>query len=187
MAACDVLCTKAGPGTIAEGLIRGLPILLIGFLPGQEEANVSYVVGAGCGEYASRPDKIAAIASRWVGDPSALATMSLRARDIATPTSTQEIAADIWEVARAKMASNAAMLDKRHRLQQAQAALASSHLLNSSALHAAAAAAAGAGPGGSSDNSHLLWRVKVLMRVIFGSKVAYDAVTHTRSPLAIPN
>ncbi|XP_008645757.1 probable monogalactosyldiacylglycerol synthase 2, chloroplastic-like isoform X1 [Zea mays] len=35
MAACDCIITKAGPGTIAEALIRGLPIILNDFIPGQ--------------------------------------------------------------------------------------------------------------------------------------------------------
>jgi 1,2-diacylglycerol 3-beta-galactosyltransferase len=35
MAASDCLVTKAGPGTIAEAMIRGLPVVLSSFLPGQ--------------------------------------------------------------------------------------------------------------------------------------------------------
>ena len=35
MSACDVIVTKAGPGTIAEALICGLPIILNGFVPCQ--------------------------------------------------------------------------------------------------------------------------------------------------------
>ena len=40
MGACDTVVTKAGPGTIAEALIAGLPILLNGNIPCQV-----------CGEY----------------------------------------------------------------------------------------------------------------------------------------
>ncbi|KAH7307855.1 hypothetical protein KP509_22G080200 [Ceratopteris richardii] len=35
MAACDCIITKAGPGTIAEALIRGLPLLLNDYIAGQ--------------------------------------------------------------------------------------------------------------------------------------------------------
>ena len=42
MAASDCVISKAGPGTIAEALICGLPILVSGFIPGQEAGNVSY-------------------------------------------------------------------------------------------------------------------------------------------------
>ncbi|EKX30755.1 hypothetical protein GUITHDRAFT_149692, partial [Guillardia theta CCMP2712] len=37
MIAADCIVTKAGPGTIAEASIVGLPTMLSGFLPGQEE------------------------------------------------------------------------------------------------------------------------------------------------------
>ena len=39
MGACDMVITKAGPGTMAEALIAGLPIMLNGFVPGQEEVR----------------------------------------------------------------------------------------------------------------------------------------------------
>lgn len=44
MRASDVIVTKAGPGTISEALAYHLPIVLSGFVPGQEEGNVEYVV-----------------------------------------------------------------------------------------------------------------------------------------------
>ena len=44
MRAADVLVTKAGPGTIAESLNAGLPMILYARLPGQEDGNVTFVV-----------------------------------------------------------------------------------------------------------------------------------------------
>jgi UDP-N-acetylglucosamine:LPS N-acetylglucosamine transferase len=44
MHASDVIVTKAGPGTICEALACNLPIVLSGYVPGQEEGNVTYVV-----------------------------------------------------------------------------------------------------------------------------------------------
>lgn len=44
MTASDMIITKAGPGTIAESLICGLPVLLNGFVPCQEEGNVPFVL-----------------------------------------------------------------------------------------------------------------------------------------------
>ena len=49
MAACDIIITKAGPGTIVESLIMGLPILLNGFVPCQEAGNVPFVINNGVG------------------------------------------------------------------------------------------------------------------------------------------
>ena len=50
MGACDCL-VEAGPGTIAEAMTHGLPIVLSSFLPGQEAGNVPYVVKGGFGVY----------------------------------------------------------------------------------------------------------------------------------------
>lgn len=96
MSACDVLCSKAGPGTIAEAWIRGLPIILTGFLPGQEEGNVRLVTDSGSGEFHGSPEAIAKCAARWVSDPELRGAIAARARSLGRPNSCKEIAADIW-------------------------------------------------------------------------------------------
>lgn len=171
MRACDVLCTKAGPGTIAEGLICGMPILITGHLPGQEAANVKYIVSEGIGEYSSRPAKIGAIASRWIADPAALAAMSSAALREARPDATLEIATDIWDVATSRMADTVSKIELREKLRAAQATLARSHALGSVALSASG------GRVGSHvvANSQLLLRMRVLLRVVFGSVIAAEA------------
>ncbi len=94
MAASDCVITKAGPGTIAEALICGLPILLSGFIPGQESGNVSYVVENGVGAYCDSPDGIAAIVSGWVGGND-LAQMATRARKLGRPRAAYDIVDEI--------------------------------------------------------------------------------------------
>jgi 1,2-diacylglycerol 3-beta-galactosyltransferase len=96
MAACDCIVTKAGPGTIAEALISGLPIVLSGFIPGQEEGNVPYVVDNGVGEYSPTPSEIARIVARWFGpERSQLAAMSVKAKAMGHPQATFEIVRSI--------------------------------------------------------------------------------------------
>jgi len=96
MAACDCIVTKAGPGTIAEALISGLPIVLSGFIPGQEEGNVPYVVDNGVGEYNDDPVAIAGIVARWFGpERDKLRTMSAKARTLGHPQATFEIVRSI--------------------------------------------------------------------------------------------
>jgi 1,2-diacylglycerol 3-beta-galactosyltransferase len=96
MSASDCIVTKAGPGTIAESLIRGLPILLSGYIPGQEEGNVPYVVDNQVGVFASEPAAIAAQVARWFGpDRAALALMAERAKQLANPHSTENIVNDL--------------------------------------------------------------------------------------------
>lgn len=91
MTASDLIVSKAGPGTIAEALIKGLPIVLSGFLPGQEAPNVKYVTEQGVGTFARQPEAIASIVSGWLGNPSRLRRMSARAKDLAKPNATSEI------------------------------------------------------------------------------------------------
>jgi 1,2-diacylglycerol 3-beta-galactosyltransferase len=55
MHAADVIVTKAGPGSICEALACNLPIILSGFVPGQEEGNVTFVAENGVGVLARSP------------------------------------------------------------------------------------------------------------------------------------
>ena len=92
MAASDCVVTKAGPGTIAEALVCGLPILLTGFIPGQEEGNVPFVTENGVGTYSEDPSQIAAILSRWFGpEREKLAEMGAKAKALGRPQATFEI------------------------------------------------------------------------------------------------
>ncbi len=96
MAASDCVVTKAGPGTIAEALICGLPILLSGFVPGQEEGNVPFVVDNDVGAYSNKRTEIAAILSRWFGPEQAkLAQMGVKAKSMGRPQATFEIVDEI--------------------------------------------------------------------------------------------
>eukprot|EP00737_Agarophyton_chilense_P002033 gb/GEZJ01002299.1/.p2 GENE.gb/GEZJ01002299.1/~~gb/GEZJ01002299.1/.p2 ORF type:complete len:504 (-),score=72.38 gb/GEZJ01002299.1/:3209-4720(-) len=167
MAASDIICTKAGPGTIAESLIRGLPIIITAFLPGQEEANVRYVEAQKVGVYASKPAKIASIAAEWLSNPQLLREMSARAESCGRPQATVQIAQDILRVARLKITDNIAEMERRRQVREATAALARSNLRkylpNMPILK------------DDSKQSHLLLRVRFLMRVLAGSLIAQRA------------
>lgn len=96
MAACDCIITKAGPGTIAEALAMGLPMILSGYIVGQEEGNAPYVVNNGVGEYSEDPDEIARIVRRWFGpEREAMGRMAARARQLGRPDSTYRIVKEI--------------------------------------------------------------------------------------------
>jgi 1,2-diacylglycerol 3-beta-galactosyltransferase len=66
MSASDLLVTKAGPGTLAEAFIAGLPVIIFGYTPGQETANVDYVLNHRAGAFSTEPDEIARIAGDWL-------------------------------------------------------------------------------------------------------------------------
>lgn len=95
MRASDILVTKAGPGTIAEAAICGLPCMLSSFLPGQEEGNVPFVENAGFGSYSGNPDEIADTVSNWLNSPALLAQMKDNALRAARPNATLDIARDV--------------------------------------------------------------------------------------------
>lgn len=99
MAASDCIVTKAGPGTIAEAMCRGLPTLLSSYLPGQEAGNVPFVEENKFGAYAKQPKKIAATVTEWMADPEKLATLSSHALAASRPSATYDIARDIAELA----------------------------------------------------------------------------------------
>lgn len=69
MRAADALVTKAGPGTIAESLIAGLPIILNSHVPGQEDGNVTYVQKERVGVWAPRTDRVVRTLKKWLENP----------------------------------------------------------------------------------------------------------------------
>jgi 1,2-diacylglycerol 3-beta-galactosyltransferase len=92
MRACDMVVTKAGPGAIAEALATGLPLIITGFLPGQETPNVDYVVDSGVGAFAPKDsdllDEVRVLAE---GGPTWQA-MSRKAQELAHPYASSDIA-----------------------------------------------------------------------------------------------
>lgn len=96
MAAADILATKAGPATICEACIAGLPIVLSGAVPGQEDGNVTYVVENGAGVYAPGAGRVADTLTAWLAEgPDALAERAARAKALGRPNAAWEIAEEI--------------------------------------------------------------------------------------------
>jgi 1,2-diacylglycerol 3-beta-galactosyltransferase len=92
MAAADVLVTKAGPGTISEAFIAGLPLILYSRLPGQEEGNVTYVVDEGAGVWAPHTHQMVETLRAWLYHPELRLETAANARRLARPTAAREIA-----------------------------------------------------------------------------------------------
>ena len=92
MRACDLVVTKAGPGAIAEALATGVPLIITGFLPGQESPNVDFVVESGIGAFAPKEedlrDEVRVMAE---GGPT-WREMSRRAAELAHPYASSDIA-----------------------------------------------------------------------------------------------
>ena len=103
MGAADVMITKAGPGSISEAFVAGLPLILFDYIPGQEEGNVRYVVEHQAGVYQTNPDQIAALLGEWLrGDNPALVQMAHNAARLAHPEAALTIARHIYGQAQAR-------------------------------------------------------------------------------------
>jgi 1,2-diacylglycerol 3-beta-galactosyltransferase len=92
LAATDLLITKAGPTTLAEAACAGVPVLITGFVPGQENGNVAWVEEHNAGVFVPDTAKAARLVSEWLkpGNPQ-LAEMAAQARALAHPAAASQI------------------------------------------------------------------------------------------------
>ncbi|CAB9507850.1 Monogalactosyldiacylglycerol synthase 2, chloroplastic [Seminavis robusta] len=98
MQASDAIVTKAGPGTIAEASICGLPCMLFSYLPGQEEGNVPFVENSGFGKFSGDPTVIAETVSSWLASPEKMNSLKEAALQAARPSATLDIAKDLADM-----------------------------------------------------------------------------------------
>jgi processive 1,2-diacylglycerol beta-glucosyltransferase len=94
MAAADVLIGKAGGLTTSEALARGLPMVLIDPIPGQEERNADHLLEAGvairCNNLPAAAWKIA----KLLDCPEKLRAMCAAAKGMARPNAARAIVQD---------------------------------------------------------------------------------------------
>jgi 1,2-diacylglycerol 3-beta-galactosyltransferase len=97
MHAADVIVTKAGPGTIAEALAAGLPIILFAKLNGQEDGNVTYVENSRVGVWAPSPRKVVTTLRRWVNHPAERTRVAENCHKASRPEAARVIARALGE------------------------------------------------------------------------------------------
>jgi 1,2-diacylglycerol 3-beta-galactosyltransferase len=95
MAESDLIVTKAGPGTIAEAMAMGLPIIITSWLPGQEEGNVEFVVRENVGRVSQDPDKVVEIIKE-MQQPDEFAKYQENIKRVSRPQAAIEIAQEIF-------------------------------------------------------------------------------------------
>lgn len=92
MAAADLIVTKPGGLTSSEALARGLPMMIVHPIPGQETRNSDYLLENGAGvkvnNLASLPHKL----NQLLSDPQRLIAMRSAARQISRPRAAFEVA-----------------------------------------------------------------------------------------------
>jgi 1,2-diacylglycerol 3-beta-galactosyltransferase len=109
--ASDLAVTKAGPGAIAEALATGIPMVLTGYLPGQETSNVQYAESSRIGVYAPRPEQmLQAVRELLTVNHERYRTMAAAATSLAHPHAALDIARETLELARRYSAASQAIL-----------------------------------------------------------------------------
>jgi 1,2-diacylglycerol 3-beta-galactosyltransferase len=100
MRAADLLITKAGPATITEAAIIGVPLVLNGAIKYQESPNIDYVVEHHAGVYAPGPRRVAESISRLLtNNGTALHDLAQGIKSIAQPDAIWQIADEVWAYA----------------------------------------------------------------------------------------
>ena len=92
MEASDIIITKPGGMTTAEALAKGLAMVILRPLPGQEERNGHFLTGRGIAQRADDAVEVARIVSDLLRDSAKLSRLRSKARDWAKPDASFEVA-----------------------------------------------------------------------------------------------
>ena len=95
----SLILTKPGGITTAEALTKGLPMLIVNPLPGQEAMNTRYLLAEGVAVKAECPDDVPAILEELLYNEAKLNTMREKAVTLSRPNSSLDIAKLILELA----------------------------------------------------------------------------------------
>jgi len=85
MVASDLMISKPGGGTLAEGFACGLPMLAFDPLPGNEERTCRWIEKWGGGIWIKKPEELAATIERLLADPAQLVALRHKVQALARP------------------------------------------------------------------------------------------------------
>jgi processive 1,2-diacylglycerol beta-glucosyltransferase len=100
MDAADVLVSKPGGLTCAESLAKGLPLIMIRPIPGQEERNADYLMRHGAAERADTLERLVLLVHDLTRDPERIARLRRRALALARPHAAFDAAQAILKLLR---------------------------------------------------------------------------------------
>ncbi len=92
VAASDLVITKAGGLIVSEVLARGVPLLVIDPIPGQEEWNADYLVSSGAGLQLRVIEWVPWAVEQLLSAPERLAALREHAREAGHPNAARDIA-----------------------------------------------------------------------------------------------
>jgi len=98
MEVADLVISKPGGLTLAESMAKGLPVIALPPLPGQEEKNMSYLIEKGLAYRADRPEEAVRLARELVGDREKLAVVRRKAMSMGKLNSAVDAAKAVMEL-----------------------------------------------------------------------------------------
>jgi processive 1,2-diacylglycerol beta-glucosyltransferase len=102
MSVADLLVTKPGGLTVSEALACGLPMALVGPIPGQEERNADYLLENGAAVKASTPAALTGKVEELLSSPERLAEMRRKADRLGRPRAAFTVARQALEASRGR-------------------------------------------------------------------------------------
>lgn len=96
MSASDLIVTKSGGLTSSEALVKGLPMLIVDPIPGQETRNADLIVEHGAGWKAINLANLDYKLRVLISQPSLLRSAHKAARALARPKAAEEILTDVY-------------------------------------------------------------------------------------------
>ena len=103
MEVADVIVTKPGGMTTSECLAKGLPMVVVNPLPGQERRNLEFLLRRGIAIHVPDLNRIGAAIDELFRDPDRLAAMSAAAKAASRPYAALDVARLILGMDRADM------------------------------------------------------------------------------------
>jgi processive 1,2-diacylglycerol beta-glucosyltransferase len=98
MSAADLLVGKPGGLTTSEALAKGLAIVIVNPIPGQEERNSDHLLEQGAAIRANNLPAIGWKIDRLLADPGKLATMRARSRALGRPDAARTVAENVLAI-----------------------------------------------------------------------------------------
>ena len=95
MEASDVMISKSGGLTVTEALAKGLPLLVLHPIPGQEAGNCAFLVRHGAGIQVKDADQAREVLERLLEHPAELASLRENMRQLGRPNAARDILAAI--------------------------------------------------------------------------------------------
>lgn len=95
MTVSDVLVTKAGGVTVAEALVKRLPMLIYRPIPGQEEGNTRFLLEHGAALAPRTPAQLVASLDQLLGDPARLRAMAEAAGSLGRPGAAEAVTTEL--------------------------------------------------------------------------------------------